>query len=163
MADEPVDIHPEKNNNQIAESEDKAKEKKIAVLTQHMSQFSGPLPPPEILEYYNRIIPDGANRILKLVEQQQGHRHHLEKTVVEGDVKRADKGLIFGFIVALIIAIGGMVLIGIGCDISGLVLILGGIATLAGIFVYSKQTRKKELDQNKNIPDQEKTDQSDEF
>lgn len=29
---------------------------------QGISAFSGPLPPPEVLEHYNKIIPNGADR-----------------------------------------------------------------------------------------------------
>ena len=33
--------------------------------------MSGPLPPPGILDAYNQTIPDGANRIMAMAEEQQ--------------------------------------------------------------------------------------------
>lgn len=46
-------------------------------------QFSGPLPPPDMLLKYNDIVPDGAERIIVMAEKQQNHRIYLEKLVVE--------------------------------------------------------------------------------
>ena len=44
--------------------------------TEHLqsSLFAGPLPPPEILEQYNRLVPDAAERILTMAETQAAHR-----------------------------------------------------------------------------------------
>jgi uncharacterized membrane protein len=41
--------------------------------------FSGPIPPPDLLERYNQIIPEGADRILKMAEKQSAHRQKIEK------------------------------------------------------------------------------------
>ena len=46
---------------------------------QHSEAFSGPIPPPDLLEKYNNIIPNGADRILAMAEQQQAHRQFMEK------------------------------------------------------------------------------------
>jgi uncharacterized membrane protein len=42
------------------------------------SVHSGPLPPPEDLAKYNMIVPDAAERILRMAEKQQAHRMELE-------------------------------------------------------------------------------------
>ncbi len=52
--------------------------------------FSGPIPSPAMLKRYNDILPNAADRILAMAEQQQNHRIHIEKTVIESDAKRAD-------------------------------------------------------------------------
>ena len=41
------------------------------------SAFSGPLPPPTILNKYNEIIENGAERIMKMAENQSEHRIKL--------------------------------------------------------------------------------------
>lgn len=33
-----------------------------------ISAFQGPLPPPEVLEQYGRIVPNGADRIVAMAE-----------------------------------------------------------------------------------------------
>jgi uncharacterized membrane protein len=45
---------------------------------------SGPLPDSHTLEEYNRIIPNGAERIMTVFEKQSDHRMELEKKVVGG-------------------------------------------------------------------------------
>src|SRR5690242_17849317 len=42
----------------------------------------GPLPDPEALARYGEIIPDGANRIMKMAEEQAKHRIQLESSVI---------------------------------------------------------------------------------
>jgi uncharacterized membrane protein len=37
-------------------------------------QFSGPIPHPNILESYNRILPGAAERILSMAEEEQKRR-----------------------------------------------------------------------------------------
>lgn len=54
-------------------------------------QWSGPLPPPAALEHFNAIIPNGAQRIMSMVEQEQAHRIAMESTAMSaatGDTKR---------------------------------------------------------------------------
>ncbi|MGC6485047.1 MAG: DUF2335 domain-containing protein [Candidatus Puniceispirillales bacterium] len=44
-----------------------------------MSLFSGPLPPPQILEQYEECLPGAADRIMSRAEKEQSHRHWREK------------------------------------------------------------------------------------
>jgi hypothetical protein len=48
---------------------------------------SGPLPDWESLAEYNKIIPNGADRIMKMSEKQSEHRMQLELIVVKGQIK----------------------------------------------------------------------------
>ncbi len=48
----------------------------IVRTTQALS-YSGPIPPPAMLEEYNRIVPGSADRILRMAEDQTTHRHAL--------------------------------------------------------------------------------------
>ena|SRR5712671_5092741 len=41
--------------------------------------FSGPIPPPDLLNKYNEAIPDGADRIMKMAEEEQRQMHRLQK------------------------------------------------------------------------------------
>jgi hypothetical protein len=45
-----------------------------SVLIEKHSFFSGPLPPTEMLQEYNRLIPNGAERIMTMAESQSAHR-----------------------------------------------------------------------------------------
>lgn len=42
------------------------------------TSYHGPLPPPEMLERYNQVLPNGAERIVAIAESQMRHRQGLE-------------------------------------------------------------------------------------
>jgi uncharacterized membrane protein len=86
--------------------------------------FSGPLPPPRLLAQYNDAVADGAERIVKLTENQALHRQVLEV-----------RAQIFTFVLALIGLLGGIGLIALGNSIEGLVALVAAIAGLGGVFV----------------------------
>jgi uncharacterized membrane protein len=120
------------------------------------AQFSGPLPPPNMLEGYNNIIPNGAERIMVMAEKQQDHRISLEKYVISQDSKRADRGLLFGFILGVLVLAAGVFIIASGKDISGLALILASLGGLIGIFIKTQHDRKEEREA-RSITQTEKT------
>ena len=62
----------------------------------------GPLPAPESLELYNKTIPDGAERIMRMAENQSNHRIKIEEEVIRGQIKQSGRGQIFGLIIAFI-------------------------------------------------------------
>lgn len=55
-------------------------------------EWSGPLPPPAALEHFDRIIPGGADRILRMVEQEQSHRLSLEQISTDANIKSHWRG-----------------------------------------------------------------------
>ena len=99
-------------------------------LQQVSQQYSGPIPPPEILYNFDQIIPGAAERILVMAEENGKHQREIEKaalTLASDEVKRGQRfGLTIGIlafttcIIALIlgsektaIALGGTTLIGL--------------------------------------------------
>jgi uncharacterized membrane protein len=108
------------------------------------SAFAGPIPPPELLKKYNEIIPDGANRILEMAERQSAHRIELEKTVIEGDNRRANWGLVCGFTFGLIVFVLSFILIMYGHDWAGVALATTDLVVLVGTFVYGTRARRQE-------------------
>lgn len=114
-------------------------------------EHSGPLPHPAVLERYNQIVPGGAERIFKWVEDQSSHRRHLEKIRVEGGLRNELLGQTLGFIIALLVITGGFLLIwngkDIGDDIGGAAAVVAALAGLVGVFIYGKKEQKKEREQ----------------
>lgn len=51
----------------------------IALLVQQQISHSGPLPMAEEMRKYNEIIPQGADRIMKLAENEQRNRYAIPK------------------------------------------------------------------------------------
>jgi len=109
-------------------------------------QYSGPLPPPEALDRYNQILPGAAERIIAMAESQHSHRQDLEKHVIKSNVAAQKLGTILGFIVAMTVVLGGMWLVHDGKSIAGLASILTALASLVGVFLYSKHEQQKDLE-----------------
>ncbi|QES93109.1 DUF2335 domain-containing protein [Empedobacter brevis] len=86
--------------------------KTMTVMQSQSVHRSGPLPSPEDLDHYNNIIPDGANRIMQMAEDQLKHRLIIEKSVVSSNNNDSRNGQLFGFILSLI-CIGSSVYLGI--------------------------------------------------
>jgi uncharacterized membrane protein len=104
----------------------------------------GPIPHPTILDQYNAIIPNGADRILAMAEKQAAHRQYLEKTVIESDKKRSAMGLFLGFILALVLGCGGIYPMATGSSGYGFATILINLGGLVGTFLYAQKSRKEE-------------------
>lgn len=107
-------------------------------------QFSGPLPPPELLERYNEVIPNGAERIMAMAERQSAHRESLEAQVIAGNIANQARGSLYAFILCLVALLGGFALIMMGKNAYGLVSIVTSVTALATVFVYARREQKKE-------------------
>jgi uncharacterized membrane protein len=105
----------------------------------------GPLPTPETFADYDRVLPGAAERILKMAENQQVHRHGIESAVVNGNVSQERLGPIYGLVVATLSIIAGFVLAFTNHEVSGLSAILVPLLSLVGVFVYGKREQNKDL------------------
>ncbi len=79
-----------------------------------------------------------------MAENQSAHRISLEKTVIEGDNKRANWGLICGFIFGLVVVVLSFILIWNGHDVAGTVLGTTDLVALVGTFIYGTRARAQE-------------------
>ncbi len=99
-------------------------------------EFSGPLPPPEILKGYETILPGAAERILSMAENQANHRQIMEQKFLNANTRNSFIGLIFAFLIALAITIGGIICILNNKGFSGTFLGASGLLGVLGVFVY---------------------------
>ena len=125
------------------------KEKKEQIISAISFSFSkihiGPLPDPETLAEYSKLIPEGADRIMKMAESQSSHRMALEKKAIFGQTNQSLVGQIF----ALIIGISGIIA-STYCALNGhdaFASILGGttIVSLVYTFIRGKKYQEKNL------------------
>ena len=146
----PLDVPVQPNNpparpQQLSTQPQRAQDAVALQVTHQRTEIhSGPLPHPEVLRQYDALIPNGADRILRLVEKQSEHRMELEKKVVYSDARRADWGVVAGILVAS----GGMgfgyALLIHGLAVQASVFAGGTIAALVGTFVYGTKSRREE-------------------
>lgn len=71
-------------------------------VTAFFSHFSGPLPAPETLAGYDRIMPGLANRIVEMAEAYQKHQIGLERDQFKAATEFGRRGQWLGFGVALV-------------------------------------------------------------
>jgi uncharacterized membrane protein len=108
---------------------------------------SSPLPDPAEIAAYNQIIPNGADRIMKMAEDQTAHRISIEKIIITSQQNQA----FFGQVCGLIIGLSGLAMATFAA-ISGQPWFGGTIGgtTLIGlvsVFLYSRHSQKRELSQ----------------
>ncbi len=106
--------------------------------------FQGPLPPPQILNNYDQIVPGSAERIISLWESQVRHRQELEKKAIESDIKQSHYGATLGFIIAIFAIGAGTFLAYIGRPTEGLAAIITALVGLVGVYGWGSYLRKKE-------------------
>lgn len=110
-----------------------------ATLQVRTEEFSGPLPPPDEMEKYERISPGAAERIITITETEISHRQELEKTSVDNEYKEASKGqncaVIIGALAIIFGAITGMS----GAQWTGSVIAGIGGAGLVSAFIRGRR------------------------
>lgn len=107
--------------------------------------WQGPIPPPSILEQYERILPGAADRIFTAADEQRAHRFDRERGILTGDQKFKGRGQIFGFVMAMTMIIGGFALILKGKDTGGFIAICAAAVSVIGSFIYDKRHETKSV------------------
>lgn len=109
-----------------------------------MEQFSGPIPPPDLLRQYDELIEHGAERIFGAFEKQTRHRQTIEAAVIHGNEARSFRGQWMAYSLALIILTLGSVMIFKGREWAGTVLISVDLVGLVAVFITSKAMQRQE-------------------
>ena len=141
----PVDDGPSRGSVLTPEIEQELQRRVQEALVYQSELFVGPLPHPEHLSEYERIAPGTAERIIRMAEDQAAHRRTLESKVVDSNVRLEARGQILAFAIAMTALIGGIGLMAFDKSVSGAATSITAIATLAGIFVWSKRQKRKDL------------------
>lgn len=132
----------------LGEKEQKTIVSAMIALTVKRS-WTGPIPPPNILLGYNEVVPDGAERILRMAEKQSDHRMEIEKTVINRELNQSGRGQNYAVFIVVVVLLASFTLIYLGHDVAGGV--LGGIdlVALASVFVIGKYGQKRDLAKKK--------------
>ncbi len=121
----------EENNTEILANEPRTlQEQRGSILA---IAYEGPLPHAQELIRYNEAHPDAAHRIITMAEKQEFHRQKLETF-----------GLVFGYIIVIMVTGAGTILIFNDKPGTGLVIALSGLATLVWPFIFSHRTKDKQ-------------------
>ena len=110
------------------------------------SPYLALIPPPHVLEAYEKIVPGAAARILDRIERESDHRHWMERAKRDADIRAQARGQWFGFIIAMLGMGGCFGLIWIGQSWFGLAVLLATLTALASVFFYGKRKQESFLD-----------------
>ncbi|NJL82048.1 MAG: DUF2335 domain-containing protein [Chloroflexaceae bacterium] len=111
--------------------------------------FVGPIPPPALLEQYNRVQPDAANRIIAMAEREEEHRHKMQEKLINAEIAdrrqgRSEKrvGQIFGFSIGTIAIVAGSIVAVMGAQVPGTFIGLSGVTGLVSVFVIDRRSQQ---------------------
>lgn len=113
-------------------------------------QYSGPIAHPRIPEGWERILPGSADRILRLSEQQQQHRFGMETRAQRAAILRDRVGIVLGFVLGIGLLALSAYAIALGVALASVAIVASSIASVAGVYVYSFERSKKELQEKRN-------------
>jgi len=113
-------------------------------VSQSVSTYQGPIPPPSALREYDAVLPGAADRIIAMAEAQSRHRQEMESKVIGADLANARIGLYCGLVIGLAAIIGGCICVALGQQWGGSIIGTGGLTGLVGVFVYGSRERRKE-------------------
>ncbi len=122
------------------------------LLVQAEAEISqGPLPPPRVLKEYDNIVPNGAERIMKMAEKEQEARLREKERNGESNRRLAERKLNYfkrgqwmGFILALIVLISAGLFAYFGFETLAGILLATTLVALVGLFVYTTKNQQKE-------------------
>jgi len=105
----------------------------------------GPLPDPETLKEYAAMIPEGADRIMKMAEKQLHHRMEMENRVIRGQMLQSNIGQIFAFLIGLAALASATYCIVSGHEWAGSILGIGGMTGLVTAFIKGREHQSEDL------------------
>lgn len=107
------------------------------------------MPDIETLEGYARFIPNGAERLMTLIETQTAHRIEMEKTVVPNQMAQAKRGQIFGFISSIVCISVAVVFLFLGYKNWAGAIVTTTAVSMATIFALGKNKVNKNLEEKR--------------
>ena len=97
-----------------------------------------------MLERYNSVIPNGAERIMAMVERQTEHRQRLESRAVDGNLAAQSRGQWMALVVVIAGFAGGVTLIALGKPTEGLAALFGPLSTTVALLLYTRNAQTRE-------------------
>jgi uncharacterized membrane protein len=128
--------------------------------------FSGPIPPPDLLQAYEDAVPGLADRLVAMAEKEGDHRRALEmrslehearnnETVVKHYADEVKRGQHYGLVIGVTAILAGSLVALNGAEIAGSFIGCGGVIGLVATFIHG---RRNPFAADNEAPDQNKAD-----
>ena len=127
----------------IVDEVERLPQEKRQVVLERLEIYQGDLPHPDILKGYQNLDPNAAQKIIDNGIAESQHRREMENKYLLGNIASHKLGQLFGFIIALVVIIGGIYLISTGKQIAGSVLTGTTALGLIGLFTGNNQNKNK--------------------
>ncbi len=129
--------------------DDEEKDLKSLILRRQSISYSGRVPPPEWMEYYERIVPGSAKQMMDDAHEESRHRRQMTTKEVDATILLAGRGQWMGFIIGMVGILGGFGLAFLGISLSGGIgVALTGLAALAAVYVTGNWRAAQEYTQD---------------
>lgn len=102
--------------------------------------ISTPVPPPKVLEGYDKYVEGGAKWLLQYTKDEQQHRHKMNRR----ELNYYSAGQVMGFLLGLSGVGGGIFLAGSGVEWFGFGIFFTSVVSLVSLFVYNKKHETNE-------------------
>lgn len=127
---------PSKSNQRLASQ-------RPASVTIQGQQYSGPVPPPEILHGFEQIVPGSAERILVMAEENGKHQREMENKALQVAFRTVLIGQVFGLVIGVLAFITCIVALYLGSEKTAMT--IGGVTItgLVAVFVTGRFKKSK--------------------
>ena len=109
-----------------------------------MVDWDAPLPPPEILNEFNRVVENGAERIVSAWERESSHRQKMEKRALGWDIFESLYGKTLAFVFVILVLIVCIYAISEGAWWIALVLGSGIVGMVVWAFVKTNTRNRND-------------------
>jgi len=141
--------HEAKGGELIEQLEETAEEIKGG-LAEISATFVGPIPPPDVLQGYDEVIPGLADRIVGMAEAEGNHRRDQERRALDAEIendriligayiKKVRIGQILAFVIAVVALCLGSYVAANGYQFAGAVIGTGGLIGIVTAFIQGRR------------------------
>jgi len=115
----------------------------VAVLSK-VTAHRGPLPPPGMLAEYDQVLPGLAERIVRLPEKEQEHRHAMVDRALGREIKLKERGQLLGFVSLILLLLFAAYLVYAGDTKAAAAVASVTIVGVVGVFVTGRYLESKD-------------------
>lgn len=119
-------------------------------VVQRSMSWSAPYPDPDMLGRFEEVLPGSADRILAMAEHQASHRQDLERQSVQNGIYLSQRALWLGYSLALILIVGGLILIYLERPVEGLISIGIPVVTVSVSWIWERLSKPRELEDKRS-------------